>query len=75
MRSVADELRADDRAALRRLTPSERVALALALGARDLETFRMAQRPPLSPSEAARSLERRRQAGRLRLRCIEELIG
>ena len=75
MRSVAEELRADDREAVRRLTPSERLGLALALGARDLESFRLAQRPPLSRSDAERALERRRQAGRRRSRCIEELIG
>ena len=75
MRSVADLLRAEDQRELRALTPAERVALALALGARDLETFRAAQSPPLDPAEAARVLERRRQAGRRRSRCIEELIG
>ena len=75
MRSVADLLRAHDREELQALTPAERVSLALALGARDLETFRTAQSPPLDPAEAARELERRRQAGRRRSRCIEELIG
>ena len=75
MRSVADLLRAEDREELLALTPAERVALALALGARDLEAFRTAQSPPLDPAEAARELERRRQAGRRRSRCIEELIG
>jgi len=75
MRSVADLLRAEDREELQALTPAERVALALALGARDLEAFRAAQSPPLDPAEAARVLERRRQAGRRRSRCIEELIG
>jgi len=75
MRSVADLFRAEDREELLALTPAERVALALALGARDLEAFRAAQSPPLEPAEAARELERRRQAGRRRSRCIEELIG
>ncbi len=75
MRSVADRLRAEDRAAVRALTPSERVALALALGARDLETFRTAHRPALAPGEAARGLERQRQLGRRFSRCILELIG
>ena len=75
MRSVADLFRAEDQRELWALTPAERVALALALGARDLETFRAAQSPPLDPAEAARELERRRQAGRRRSRCIEELIG
>ena len=75
MRSVADLLRAEDRAAIEALSPGERVALALALGQRDLEAFRLAQEPLLDPAEAARVLERRRQAGRRPSRCIEELIG
>lgn len=75
MRSVADLLRAEDREAVRALPLDERVALALALGARDLETFRLAHDPPLDPAEAARLLDRRRQAGRRRSRAIEELIG
>lgn len=75
MESVADRLRAEDRAEVGRLTPTERVALALALGARDLETFRAAHRPPLDAVEAVRILDRRRQAARRPSRCIEELIG
>ena len=75
MRSVADRLREEDRLALAALSPGERVALALALGARDLELFRQAQRPPPSPDEAARILERRRQAGRRRSRAVKDLIG
>ena len=75
MKSVADLLRAEDRAAIEALSPGERVALALALGQRDLEAFRLAQEPPLDPAEAARELERRRQAGRRSSRCVEELIG
>lgn len=75
MRSVADLVRAKEREALRALTPSARVALSLALGARDLDAFRLAQSPPLERAEAARVLERRRQVGRRRSRCVEELIG
>lgn len=75
MRSVADDLRDEDRRALGALTSSERVRLALALGERDLEAFRLAHDPPLDRTEAARLLERRRQAGRRPCRCIEELIG
>jgi hypothetical protein len=75
MRSVADLLRAEDRAALAALSSSERVALALALGARDLDAFRLAHDPPLGPDAAARILARRRQAGRRPSRCLEELIG
>ena len=75
MRSVADLFRAEDQRELLALTPAERVALALALGVRDLETFRAAQSPPLGAAEATRELERRRQAARRRSRCIEKLIG
>jgi hypothetical protein len=72
---VADGLRAEDRARVRGLSPGERVRLALALGARDLEAFRLARRPPCSPAEAARLLERQRQTGRRPSRCLAELIG
>jgi hypothetical protein len=75
MRSVADELKAEDRAEAARLSPAERVTLALALGSRDLEAFRLAHDPPLDPAEAERILQRRRQAGRRPSRSVEELIG
>jgi hypothetical protein len=75
MRSVVDLLRAEERAALVTATPAERVALALAFGARDLEAFRMAHEPPLEPADAARMLERRRQRSRRQSRCLAELIG
>jgi hypothetical protein len=75
MRSVADDLRDEARRGLRALTPSERVKIAFALGERDLEAFRLAHDPPLDRTEAARLLDRRRQAGRRPCRCIEELIG
>jgi hypothetical protein len=75
MRSVADRLREEDRQALARLSPTARVALALALGERDLELFRHARRPVLSRAEAARLLERGRQAGRRRARFLDERIG
>lgn len=75
MRSVADDLKTEDQAALRALSPADRVALALVLGARDLEAFRLAQDPPLDRDRAMVVLERRRQAGRRRSRCIEETIG
>jgi hypothetical protein len=75
MRSVADLLRAEGRAALATATPGERVALALALGARDLEAFRVAHEPQLEPTEAARVLQRRWQQSRRPSRCLAELIG
>jgi hypothetical protein len=64
--SVADEF---DGRAPDSFGASDRIRLALALGARDLETFRQAQDPPLSRDAAARELERRRQAGRRPSRC------
>jgi len=52
-----------------------RVAIALRLGRRDLASFLGAQRSALTADEAARLLERRRQAARRRSQCLEELIG
>jgi hypothetical protein len=75
VRSVADDLRDEDRRALLALSADERVQLAFTLGERDLEAFRLAHDPPLSRADAARLLQRRRQAGRRPCRCIEELIG
>lgn len=75
MHSVADALRAEDRLALAALSADARVTLALRLGARDLKTFRLAQRPPLSAEEADRRLRRQRQRGRRPSACIQELIG
>lgn len=68
MKSVADRLRAEDRQRLLRLSPAERVALALALGERDLEAFRRAR--GVSRGDARRLLERQRQEGRRRSRCL-----
>lgn len=72
MRSVLDEVKAEERQALAAMTPAERVALALRLGARDLETFRLAHDPPLSVEEARRRLRHQRQRGRLPSRCLQE---
>jgi hypothetical protein len=75
MPRVADLLRADERRALAELEPGQRVTLALRLGARDLESFRLAQTPPLNAAEADRVLRRRRQHTRRLSRCVQELIG
>ena len=75
MRSVLDALKDEERRALAVMTPAERLALALRLGARDLETFRLAHDPPLDHDTADRLLRRRRQAGRRPSGCLEELIG
>ena len=74
MRSVADQLRVEERQAIAALGPGERLRLALKLGARDLELFRLNQNPPLDPVEADRVLRRRRQLGRRPSRCALELI-
>lgn len=71
--SVAQQLSDAERRRVAALTPSERVALALELGRRDLEIFARAR--GLSLAEARRVQERARQAGRRPCRCIEELIG
>jgi hypothetical protein len=75
MRSVADTLKAEQREVLAALTPEERVRLALRLGSRDLEAFRLAQNPPLDPAAAVRELRRRRHVGRRPSRCAQELDG
>jgi len=75
MGRVADLLRTEERLALAELEPAERVKLALRLGARDLESFRLAQDPPLEAAEADRVLRRRRQQARRPSRCVQELIG
>jgi hypothetical protein len=70
---VANTLRDEDRRELQSLTAAQRVALALALGDRDLEAFRLAGN--FDSEEAARLLGRRRQAGRRPSRCLSELVG
>ena len=72
MSSVLDDVKAEERQALAAMTPAQRVALALRLGARDLETFRLAHDPPLSVEEARLRLRRQRQLGRLPSRCLQE---
>ncbi len=56
------------------LSPAERVRLALALGERDIETFRLSHDPPLCRAQALRLLERQRQAGRRPSRCMAALV-
>jgi hypothetical protein len=75
MGRVADLLRTEERRALAELDPDERVKLPLRLGSRDLESFRLAQNPPLDAAEADRVLRRRRQQARRTARCVQELIG
>jgi hypothetical protein len=53
------------------MTPDERVALAFALGERDLEFFMAANGLPRK--EALAEIERSRQRGRRYSRCVDEL--
>jgi hypothetical protein len=62
MRSVADDLRGEQRAAERRMTPQQRVALALRLGEEGLRVYCAAS--GLDRAEALRQVRDRRQAGR-----------
>jgi hypothetical protein len=73
MRSVADDLKRRDREAVLKLSPDERVELALRLGEEDLDSFCRAQGVDIETGR--RLLQRRRQAGRLPSKCISDLIG
>jgi hypothetical protein len=70
--SVANDLAREERARLAALTPDERVAEALALGARSFELYSAAS--GLSLAEARGAVERRRQARRRRSACLEALL-
>ena len=61
---LAAELRRELHGSTQRLTPSERVRLALELGARDLTAFAAAQ--GLTREEAARRIRSAAQRGRRR---------
>jgi hypothetical protein len=73
MRSVADDLRDELQDEVQRLPFEERIALALRLGERGLELFRLAN--GLDREAAIRELQRQRQAGRTPSKCMSELIG
>jgi hypothetical protein len=75
MRSVTNALRAEDRTQMRALPASDRVTRALELGRLGLEAFRRAQAPPLSAPDAARPIERRRQAGRRPSACLRAVTA
>ncbi|HUP50587.1 MAG TPA: hypothetical protein VNA04_17570 [Thermoanaerobaculia bacterium] len=73
MRSkVADELRAEQREQILRMTPSERVALALQLGDRDLRVYMSVQK--VDRETAVQAIRRSRQIGRRRSRCMDESL-
>ena len=71
--SVADQFAPAERARVAGLTPSERVALALELGERDLASYAHAH--GIDRAAARRALERGRQAGRRRSACMEALLA
>lgn len=73
MTTVAERLREDNLRRLRRMTPAERLAEALELGARAIEAFAAAHH--LERDEAARRLERAAQAGRRPSRVMRGMAG
>ena len=73
MKSVASTLRFRDAAAVRDMSPEERLKLAFRLGEEDLESFRATH--GVDRRTAIRLLERRRQATRQPSACLERLIG
>ncbi|HVL68006.1 MAG TPA: hypothetical protein VM364_12150 [Vicinamibacterales bacterium] len=62
--SVSEALRAESHAAIRRLTPGQRIELALRLGEQDIEMLCAAR--GCSRAEARAIFERTRAAGRRR---------
>jgi hypothetical protein len=73
MRSVADDLRREDRERARLMIVAERVREAFELGDRDLAAFAAFQ--GLSLPEARRRLDRQRQVGRRLSRCMRDRLG
>lgn len=71
MKSVADVLRDETRRRISALTATERIELALALGARDVELY--AATCGLDREEARRRLRAGRRLGRIPSRCCEDL--
>ncbi len=73
MSSVADALRDESRARLRRMTPGERLAEALLLGQRAITAYAAAH--GLDRPAARRDLERAAQRGRRASRVMRDLPG
>jgi hypothetical protein len=73
VKSIADSLRAEQRAADAARPFAERLRAALALGRRDI--LMLAAARGVSEQEAARIFARQRQDGRRRSRCHEGVIG
>jgi hypothetical protein len=75
MGSVADRLRQEQQERVRALPAAERIALALALGARDLALYRRGHVPPISVEDARRRLRSLRQVGRRPSRCHDAVMA
>jgi hypothetical protein len=73
MRSkVAEELRLEQIEEMRRMTPSERIALARELRERGLIVYMAAQK--VDRDTALKAIRRERQAGRRYSRCMDESL-
>jgi hypothetical protein len=72
MSAVAEKLRQDSRARLRRMTAAERLAEALMLGRRAIAAYAAAH--ALDPDVARLRLERAGQAGRRPSRVMNDLF-
>lgn len=73
MSRVAEALETDDRERISRMSPAERVRLALSLGHQAIHTYAAAH--GIERGEARRCLERAAQAGRRPSRVMREIIG
>ena len=73
MKPVATVLRARSDAEIRRMSPAERVELALRLGDEAIESIRTTH--GVDRRTAIRLLERQRQATRRPSACLDRLIG
>jgi len=73
MRSkVAEEVREEQIEEVRRMTPSERIALARELRERGLNVYMTAQK--VDRDTALKTIRRERQAGRRYSRCMDESL-
>lgn len=70
MRSVADDLRHEQRERFAQMTPAERLALSERLGEEGLAEFMSANR--LDRAEALQAIRRSRRVGRKPSRCFDE---
>jgi len=70
MRSVADDLREEQLREMQKLTPEERIELALRLGEEGLRFFMATH--GLTREEAIRQIRRQRRAGRAPSRCMDD---